>query len=632
MSLARELRTWEDVLEVLGRASVCWQGHPLSDRDRATFTEAIVMSALHLTDLSSRHGGIGSKREIVAWAHSCASLDVHALGSFLSDCIQLLRSIAQPCTYSWFKRQLSGTYAFAGVFLAPIRGALSEFLESPNPRGFALCYQFLSFLTHVSLLDLAIDMEPEYVELEARLLSMHYPESLVMEMNSIMCEWLKGFSISEDTFRPRHGKGATAEVSTAAGMLPKYQHLGADQLTKHVFMHFAGVDITTFFPSIPGVGMQRKSVLVIVPKSMKARRTISKEPSSLMYLQQGVRRALYEHVGKCPGLRSHIDFHDQSIGAALAIESSAGQDLATIDLSSASDLVTVELVKAVFRGTPLYPYLVALRSYYVELPSKRVLRMAKFAPMGSALCFPVMTLIFAAAVELAVRRARRTHLGNFPVWRVFGDDIIVGDALYEDVVLVLEALGFILNSSKSYHSPARFRESCGGEGYDGVDVTPMKISRRFQSVRGRWTSSHASSFAGLIDMANTCHIYRFSLLRAWIVRVLLDNPVAPPLFSERGDGALYSPCPDNYRAPRRFNSKYQRMEVQVAVSGVLKPKKQLQDPYAERARLFETLRLSSVRTGDMFLPEHRICVPRGPGRPAIRKVWVDPRLGFRSAP
>lgn len=635
-TLAHEITLWEDVADRLRRASVSWHGNSLSERDLCTFTEAIVMCAIHLTDLSLRYGGIGAKREIVAWATQVVTLDVHDLGSFLSDAVGLLRTIEQPTTYNWFKRQLREKYPFVGMYLAPIRRAMSSFLEDPNPRDFYVCYQFLSFLTHLTLLDINVELEEEYEELERYLQSLSYPSTIVTEMNSIMREWMKDFSISEENFMPSHGPGAIAELSATAAKLTKYHYLGSDALIDYVFSKHAGIDVTTYFPR-PKAEWKRESKVVFVPKSMKTRRTISKEPATLMYLQQGVSRILVDYIHDHPTLSRHIDLRRQELNADLAISSSADHRYATIDLSSASDTVTTELVKAVFRGTPVYPYLVALRSSTVVLPSGKVLSTAKYAPMGSALCFPIESLIFACAVEFTVRRAQRTHLGYFPDWRVYGDDIIVRDPLFWDTTLTLETLGFMLNASKSFSSPMRFRESCGGEGYDGVNVTPLKISRGFRTVRGGITSCHAAEYQGLVDLANQCYVYGLPLLRTWIVRVLLSNPVAPPLFSWEGNGALYSVCPDNYRAKRRIHNKsarssdrtdycdFQRLEIQVAmVENLPLRKKQQEDLLAlEQDRYFETLRLISKRSGDMFQPEHRCSVPSGTGDSRIRKVWVE---------
>lgn len=637
-SLRPTLRVWEDVLVQLRRTSVSWQGNSLSERDLNTFTEALVMCSLHLTDMSNRHGGIGTQREIIAWARNCASLDVHVLGSFLSDVVTLLRHVAEPTTYGWFKRQLSSTYPFVGAYCSPIRGALQDFLECPSADGFYVCYQFFSFLTHLTLLDINVDLEDEYEELESYLQSLQYPKHMVSDMNKIMREWLSEFTLNEMNFRPQHGPGAVAELPATATLIEKYRHLGDDPLISYVFTKFAGVDVTSYF-ALPKTGSwgegpsndgfeplypswERQSKLVSVPKSLKTRRTISKEPATLMFLQQGVAKALMDFLHGHPYLSGHIDLRRQWMNARLAISSSRSHRFATIDLSSASDTVTTTLVKAVFYGTPLYPYLVALRSQTVRLPSGKVLRTEKFAPMGSALCFPIETLIFSCAVEYAVRRAHRTFLGSYPEWRVYGDDIIVREPLFQDVLLVLGALGFIINESKSFDSCARFRESCGGEGYDGVDVTPLRISRRFQSVRGRITSRHAAVYEGLVEMANSCHIYKFSLLRAWIIQVLLGYPHGSPLFSETGRGALYSPMPDNYRAPQRVNFDLQRSEIQVVASRTA-PLKEDVAPDLELARYVETLRQISLRKGGVFYPDDKIQVLRGTRPARLRNVWVE---------
>lgn len=643
-SLAHVVSTWEDVLAQLRRKTVSWRGNSLSDRDRDTLTEAIVMCSLHLTDLSSRYVGVGSEREIIAWAHLCASLDVSALGSFLSDAVTVLRSVAEPTTYNWFKLQLSERYPFVGAFCAPVRNGFSEFLENPSPRGFYLCYQFLSFLTHVTLVDITLDLEPEYEETESYLQSLTYQDQTLDELNAIMREWMRGFTLTGENFYPSHGPGTVAERVPRSTPLMKYEYLGTDTLIDYVFSHNAGIDVTSYYPrqyslldSIlepprfrSSVSWQRQSVLVFVPKSMKTRRTISKEPATLMYLQQGVSRALMDFVHRSPHLKGHIDLRVQEKNASLAIRSSATGRFATIDLSSASDTVTTRLVKAVFRGTSVYPYLVALRSRTVLLPSGKVLVTAKYAPMGSALCFPVETLIFACAVELAVRRRRSATGLSYPRWRVYGDDIIVQTPLFEDVSQTLVELGFILNRSKSFSTPSRFRESCGGEGYDGVDVTPLRISRRFASPGELGiTSRHAALYMGLVDFANQAELYKFPLLRTWIIRVILGNSVAPPLFSMEGHGALYSSWPDNYRARCRRNFRLQRQEVQVAMgqpSGK-RPGDTVPDVY----RYFETLRLSQKRDGDMFDPAHRISVPCGSSEQMLRKKWVEtPTFSVRS--
>jgi len=629
-TLAHNFKLWEDVLAELRRVSVCWRGDPLSDRDLRTYTEAIVLCALHLTDLSTQHDGIGETRDIIRWAKNIVRLDVSDVGTFLSDAIVLLRHVATPTSYSWFKRQLLGRHPYTGDVLQPIHGALSKFLAQPDPRGFSVCYQFLSFLTHLSLQDVSLDIEDEYEEMESYLRSLHYEPGLLRKLNKIMREWMSDFSISEESFYPAHGPGATAELAAVRPPLEKYLYLGTDPLLDYVLRKQVGVVASSYLPHEP-CKLTRQAKIVSVPKSMKTRRTISKEPAGLMYFQQAVSSALVDYIHQHPYLSRHIDLREQELNAELAIRSSRTQEFATVDLSSASDTVTTTLAKAVFYGTPVYPYLVALRSTTAVLPSGKAIPVEKLAPMGSALCFPIETLVFSACIEYAVRRSAATLGGYLPEWRAYGDDLIVQDPLFEDLVMVLEAIGFIVNSSKSYNSPYRFRESCGGEGYDGVRVTPLKISRRFASIRGRIGTRRASEFTGLIELANACYAHHLPLVRAWIIRVLLDNPIAPPLFSERGEGAIYSPVPDNYRARRRWNSQLQRREICVLV-GLSRPKKTADDSSSDQDRYFETLRQTHMRDGDMFRPEHRVEVPGGSVQSRLVKIWVpDDSLGWNCA-
>lgn len=647
-TLNHVLSTWKDVLTQLRRKSICWKGIPLSERDALTYTEAIVLWCIALIDISSPYGCLCPEREYIGWATRVASLDVAALSACLSDCIGLLRSTYKPMRPSWFKRQLGGTYPFLGMLLSPIKVPLDSFLRNPNAVDFTFCYQFLSFITHLSLQDLAIDLENEYVELEQTLVARTYDPVMLFELNDIMRGWLAGLTISESNYRPKHGPGAVAESPRSAGSLAKYSVLSTDALLSYFCKHEVGVSVESFAP-FSLKELDRTSVLVQVPKSLKTLRTISTEPAALAYHQQAVWRVCKDYIHAHRYLSSHINFGKQELNGELALAGSIDGDLATIDLSSASDMVTTALVKAVFRGTSLYSALVALRSNCVKLPSGRVLRVAKYAPMGSALCFLVETLIFAVLAEYAERRTSAKWGFQSSRWRVYGDDIIVEDPFFWDLIAELQAAGFKTNVSKSYSRPYRFRESCGYEGYDGVEVTPLKISRKFLSVSGAITSCHASLFEGLVDMANSAYRYKMPLLRAYVVQLLLNNVVGVPLFSGNDRLALYSPCPDNYRAPYRPTSWdkpskqnwYQREEVQVVVGGT-RPLKQTETGcpitfwvnggYSrewvdyltlESARYFDTLRLSENRTGDMFEPSHLICVPRGPSVPILQKRWVE---------
>jgi len=631
--LALVQSTWEDVLAKLRRMSISWRGTPLSERDYLTYTEAIVLWGLHLMDLSTPYG-TRPMREYVNWAISIAKVDVDALACCLSDLVQLVRAIYKPMPEDWFKRQLGSEYPFIGLLLAPVDHIVRRFLQSPNAMDFASIYQFISFLTHLTLQDIDLGVEEEYVELEDSLRSYTYDHDMLVELNQIMREWLGSFSLDPETFRPYHGPGACAEFPREAGNLMKYRALGSDQLLDYFMMKYVGASVESFSPIPFGVHLERTSVLQAVAKSMKAKRAISKEPATLMYFQEAVKDQVVSFVENHQYLGSHINFSKQELNGELALEGSEAGLLATIDLSAASDRITTTLVKSVFYGTPLYPALVSLRSNSVRLPSGKVLGIEKYAPMGSALCFPVQTLIFSALVEYTARRTRNKWGTQCSIWRVYGDDIIVEEPCYWDLIHNLQRVGFKVNTAKSYSCPQRFRESCGYEGYDGIEVTPMKISRRFVSSSGPLTSSHAPQFEGLVDMANMAYHHKFPLLRAWIVRVLLSRPTAPPLFSAEGNGALYSPVPDNYRARSRpwthgelLSPKrpwYQVETIQVSVVTPMPPKTVHWSEYDEVARYWETLREIEFRSYDKFLPgTHFVHIPRSPSEPALVTRWVE---------
>jgi len=77
-------------------------------------------------------------------------------------------------------------------------------------------------------------------------------------------------------------------------------------------------------------------------------------------------------------------------------------------------------------------------------------------------------MLFAAAC-----RAVGAKTGDF---LVYGDDIIVPTSVVDELVKLLGFLGFEVNTEKSFSDPdLRFRESCGLDAYNGVDVTPVYV-------------------------------------------------------------------------------------------------------------------------------------------------------------
>jgi hypothetical protein len=222
--------------------------------------------------------------------------------------------------------------------------------------------------------------------------------------------------------------------------------------------------------------------VVFVPKDSRGPRLISCEPRELMYLQQGLWALLRDVVERHPAIRGMIGFSDQSRNQRMAHAGSKNPELyATLDLKEASDRLSMDVVEGLFPENWVRA-LRATRSLGTELPDKTIVLFNKFAPMGSACCFPVQTICF-WAIALAASDMDRDGFNRLfrnridrhkdPSISVFGDDIIVPTAQAERTITALELCGLKVNRDKSYWTGS-FRESCGGDFYRGVDVVPMR--------------------------------------------------------------------------------------------------------------------------------------------------------------
>lgn len=216
------------------------------------------------------------------------------------------------------------------------------------------------------------------------------------------------------------------------------------------------------------------SRLLFVPKDSRGPRTISCEPKEFMYVQQGIARALMPVLTRAS--KHRINFLDQGVNAGLALESSVTGRLATVDMEDASDRVSWLLVKLTFPEWVL-PYLEATRSSGTLLPDGRVhYPHQKYAPMGSALCFPMESALFwAVAVHATVTCGMDEETAKASVY-VYGDDIVMPPPAVHFFVDLCQRLALKVNLGKTY-AEGPFRESCGVDAYYGFDVTPLRIRR-----------------------------------------------------------------------------------------------------------------------------------------------------------
>lgn len=214
--------------------------------------------------------------------------------------------------------------------------------------------------------------------------------------------------------------------------------------------------------------------LLLVPKDSRGPRVISCEPKELMYLQQGVCHHLVNFIERHAYTRGHVNFEDQKINGSLALENSYSREFDTIDLSDASDRVSVDLVTYLFPRS-VSRKLLALRSTATLLPDGRRCPLSKFAPMGSALCFPVESLVFWALAVGTVLNITNDLRRSLESIYVYGDDIIIRGEYTTQVIETLESCGLKVNKGKSFIGAHPFRESCGVDAFKGYDVTISRV-------------------------------------------------------------------------------------------------------------------------------------------------------------
>lgn len=197
--------------------------------------------------------------------------------------------------------------------------------------------------------------------------------------------------------------------------------------------------------------------LSFVAKNAKTYRATSTQPSLNLMVQLGYGDYMTRRLA-----RFGLDLKDQSLNQILAKQGSLTGDLATLDLSSASDMIAIELV---YHLLPV-DWAIALseaRCSYVVIDGGRR-KLEKFSAMGNGFTFPLESLIFWALAQAVSGRNSTVS--------VYGDDIIVPSDKFEDLSEVLNAVGFSVNREKSFHQGS-FRESCGTDWYRGVNIRPF---------------------------------------------------------------------------------------------------------------------------------------------------------------
>jgi len=263
-----------------------------------------------------------------------------------------------------------------------------------------------------------------------------------------------------------HTNGASTRVPR--GVTAAVQKLtGEAHLSESAIKHWIAFASGTRLSS-QDLRLFESSKLFTVPKKSDIDRVACKEPEINVLLQKSVGNHIRRRLR-----RFGIDLNDQSRNQELA-KVAVKEKLATIDLSSASDSISRQLVINLlpFEWWSLLDDL-RVKSTYI---GDDFHELEMFSTMGNGFTFELESLLFYAIVRVVCWRS-----GVKGRISVYGDDIIAPTACVKRLKRVFDYLGFKMNPKKT-HSTGLFRESCGKHYYGGFDVTPFYIRREVSTL------------------------------------------------------------------------------------------------------------------------------------------------------
>ncbi len=434
----------------------------------------------------------------------------------------------------------------------------------------------------------------------------------------VVLESLRFFE--SDNSLPKHGKGATFERVTGNR---KYEVRDFYERWKDIvspedlygWNRIGEKDVT-----VVRQDQEKPCRLSLVPKTLKSPRIIAVEPVAMQYAQQLCADKLIRSMQRSKYTR-HIDFTDQSVNRKLAYKGSVDGSVATIDLSEASDRVSLSLVHELFGSEPeILAELLAFRSNSVKLPeglpfNGMIMPLRKYSTSGSALTFPVETLVFyilslSAVVRRNVRsyRSLRSAISNLAqTVNVYGDDIVVPTDACSQVIGHLESYGLKVNQGKTFWKGS-FRESCGGDYFKGYDVTPTYLKHQLPDDLSKADPFESSVASSNLLWSRGCWFAADAIRKA--IDVIFRLPIVLPTSPGLG-------------WTNRFNSTYSVTKVlrnnnygvRTVISGT-KPRSDVLSGYSALLKHF-------LSRGVQEDSEHLLqTVPRYRNR--LRIGWVTP--------
>lgn len=478
----------------------------------------------------------------------------------------LEESLAQPTIFPVFHRKTRGggslpafLWGLTSRIFDPVSGRLRD---NADPSAVYFIRQICSFFKKVKLPCTARRNEDTIEKFLATDAGLPKRDTLDRVGQSVANYIVLGLKYSEQDSAlalPKHGPGATFEKTWG-----NQKYVGREYYAR--WMGAIDVEDLYGFSAILDDNNTFKVIqprdelpcrLSLVPKTLKAPRTIAVEPVAMQYAQQLVSSRLIAAMGAFR-LTRHLDFADQAKNRELARLGSQSGKWSTIDLSEASDRISSSLVREIVRSDPLLSrQLFAARSSKIRVRSRGVSKdilLRKFSTSGSAITFPVETLVFFILAVTALVRLDKTstslvaaiHRAATEV-SVYGDDIIAPSSACTSVIQELEVHNLKVNRSKTFHK-GFFRESCGGDYFRGYDVTPKYLRALLPESR-----ADSSSFASSVSTGN--QLFLAGCWRAASgLRDIIDLIFPFPLVARTSPGLGWFTYQNGYQFSRRRDS------------------------------------------------------------------------------
>jgi hypothetical protein len=461
-----------------------------------------------------------------------------------------------------FKTDEDGIPRFLGGLIREVYPIVKSELVLKHLRQILYVLYKVEFQYDESIQEIFLD---KFVQTDSEL-----PDDLshldpVLDLAARLCCEVTG-PFQAEKIRPKHGPG------TVSDRKDQHEKMGFKRifpLTEQVFPFFEW-----FVPCPSAIAYYNRSVLefaepvakiVLVPKDSRGPRIISCEPTELQYLQQGVASELIRCVHKSRTFSGRVNFLDQTINQKYAKAGSAGFGWVTLDMKDASDRVSLALVRRLFEHSGILHILEATRSSSTRLPDGRLVHMKKFAPMGSALCFPVESIVFyALAVAVLVVVKRRTLREACRSLKVYGDDMIVASEDYEAILEYFPKVGLMFNLGKCC-TAGFFRESCGVEAYKGLDIKPARV----RTVMSSCLMKDAATLSSWCSYQRAFWSRGYWALADWLRSYICRRVELPVCTEENSEAAYLYLLGHTTHWPHtlqfRFNSELHRPEVFASV-------------------------------------------------------------------